>query len=99
MVEEGVPHERMVAFGVLFGKPDVLVHVERNDILEGDLSGLVQRDQLFVCRQRGRTRRQSQYEGASGRLFLVDLLYDVARCPAACVFLRVFDNQSHRLNG
>ena len=95
VVEKGVPHERMVAFGMLFREPDVFVHVERDDILERYLPGLVQGDQLLVRRQRGRTRRQAQHERASGSLLLVDLPDDVMRRPTAGIFLCVFDNESH----
>ena len=57
VLEEVVPHERMVAFGMLLGKSHVLVHVERDDIPERHLAGLVAADQLLVGFQRGRTRR------------------------------------------
>ena len=51
VVEKGVPHERMVAFGMLFRES--IVHVERDDILERYFPGFVQGDQLLVRRQRG----------------------------------------------
>ena len=52
MAEEVVPHKAMVALGVFLGKVHVLVHVERNHVLEGDLASLIQGYQLAVHAQR-----------------------------------------------
>ena len=51
MAEEVVPHEAMVALGMILGEVHILVHVERNDVLERHLTGLVQGDQLSVHAQ------------------------------------------------
>jgi hypothetical protein len=37
MREEVLPHEGVVGFGVVARDADVLVHVERDDMFEGDL--------------------------------------------------------------
>ena len=52
--EEVVPHERVVALGVLLRKSDVLVHVERDDVPERHVAGLVAADELLVGLQRRR---------------------------------------------
>ena len=57
MAEKVIPHEAMVTLRMLFRQVDVLVHVERYDITEGNLTGFVQRDEGFVHTQRRRTGR------------------------------------------
>ena len=52
MIEEIVPHERVVAFGVLAGDVDVFVHIESYDVGEADFAGLVEFDKLFVHSER-----------------------------------------------
>ena len=42
VAEEVVPHKAMVALGVFLGEVHILVHVERDDVLELDLARLVQ---------------------------------------------------------
>ena len=59
MAEEIVPHERVIAFGVLFRQAYVLIHVEGNHVLERDHSLLVQLDQVLIHTQRRRAGRQS----------------------------------------
>ena len=54
VAEEVVPHEAMVALGMILGEVHILVHVEGNDVLERYLACLVQGDQLAVHAQ-GRT--------------------------------------------
>ena len=48
VAEEVVPHKAMVALGMIFGEVHVLIHVERNDVLERYLASLVQGYQLSV---------------------------------------------------
>ena len=48
MAEEVVPHEGVVALGMVLEEVDILVHVERDDVLEGYLSGFVEGDQFAV---------------------------------------------------
>ena len=93
VLEEVVPHERMVAFGMLLGKPHVLVHIERDDIPERHLTGLVAADQLLVGFQRGRTRREAQHERRLGHLLLgLDLPDDVVGGPLGDLLRRIFDD-------
>ena len=41
-------HEAVIAFRVVFGKIDVLIHVKGDNILEGDTSSLVGLDELLI---------------------------------------------------
>ena len=49
--EEVGPHEAMVALGVLFGQTYIFVHVKGDDILEADLTSLVELDEVLVQTQ------------------------------------------------
>ena len=49
MIEKVVPHERMVTFGMVFGQADILIHIESDDILEGDLAVAVHGSDLIVA--------------------------------------------------
>ena len=51
MAEEVVPHERMIALGVLLGQPYILVHVECNHILEAYDTFVIKVNQLLICTQ------------------------------------------------
>ena len=51
VAEEVVPHKAMVALGMIFGEVHILVHVERDDVLERYLASLVQGNQLAVHAQ------------------------------------------------
>lgn len=62
VAEEVVPHERVVALGVILGQAHIFVHVERDDVAERYFAGLVAADQLLVGLQRRRAGGQSQYE-------------------------------------
>ena len=44
MVEEIIPHERIVAFGMFFRQADIFIHIKSNYIPEGNNSFLVQVD-------------------------------------------------------
>ena len=67
VAKEVVPHEGVVAFGVLLRQTNVLVHVEGHYILEGDQSFLIQFNQLAVHAQGRRARGATQYERLLGR--------------------------------
>ena len=82
VAEEVIPHEGVVAFGMVFRQVDVLIHVEGDYVLEGDFAGLVQGDQFAVQAQGGAAGRAAQFEGFLGRGFgLVDSLGYVVRSP------------------
>ena len=51
VAEEVVPHKRVVTLGMILGEVHILVHVERDDVLEGHLAGLVQGNQFPVHAQ------------------------------------------------
>ena len=83
MTEEIRPHERMVALRMIFRKVYILVHVERDDVLEGDLTGFVHLDECAVETERRRTGRTSEYK----RMFLCwigsnDAISNVVGCPS-----------------
>lgn len=48
VAEKVVPHERVVRFGVRFWERDVFIHVEGDDVLEGDSTLAVNLDQGLV---------------------------------------------------
>ena len=59
VAEEVVPHERVIAFGMLFRQTYILIHVEGNHVLERDYPLLVQLNQVLIHTQRRRAGRQS----------------------------------------
>ena len=52
VIEEVGGHERVVAFGVLFGQAHIFVHVEGHNVLETDTSVFVSLDEGFVHAKR-----------------------------------------------
>ena len=93
VLEEIVPHERVVAFGMLLGETHILVHVERDDVLERHFARLVAADQFLVGLQRGRAGRQPQHEGRRGVLLLVlDLGDDVIGGPLGYLLGGIFND-------
>ena len=62
MTEEIIPHERMIAFRMIFRKTDILIHIESDHILERYDTLLVQFNQVLVHTQWRRSGRQAQYE-------------------------------------
>ena len=59
MLEQMLVHEAVIAFRVVFGKIDVLIHVESDDIFERDTSGLVGIDELLIHTNGRRSSRKS----------------------------------------
>lgn len=70
LVEQILVHEAVVALRMALRKPYIFIHVECDDILEGDLSGLVHSDELGIDIQRSGAGRQSEYEWLVGLLSL-----------------------------
>ena len=87
VVEEVFGHEGMVALRMALGQADILVHVERDDVLEADSAFLAGHHQFGIHPFRRRTGRQSEHE----RLFLVpgsiDALDDVVGRPPGQLFV------------
>ena len=82
VVEEVVPHEGVVALGMVLGKADILVHVEGDDVLEGYLTLFVQADKFLVHAEWRRACGATQHEGVGGGgVLLIDFLYYVIGCP------------------
>ncbi len=94
MIEEVVVHEVPIALVMLAGKAYVLVHVEGDDVLKGNFSGLVLLDQALVNTQRGGTGGQTQDEGTVS-LVIVDGIGDMLSGPCAHFVVVVSDNQFH----
>lgn len=67
MREELAEHESVVGLGVVLGEADVLVHVEGDDMLEGELAGLDERDEVLVRRDGRGTRGEAEHEGPLSR--------------------------------
>ena len=94
MIKEIIMHEVPVALVVLFGKSYILVHVEGNDVLEGNLACLIHSYQLIVDADRGGAGGKAQNERS---VFLVrlDLSRNVISCPFAHVVVIFLNNYSH----
>jgi len=94
VVEEIGVHEVPVALVMLTGKTNVLVHVEGNNVLEGNLACLVHFDKILVNAERGGTGRKSENE-RTVFLVVVDSVSDVLSSPLAHCFVVVFDDKFH----
>ena len=70
MGEKIGPHEAVVAFGVVFGQVDVFIHVERDDVLEGEFACLIFPNEFPVEAERRGAGRASELE----RLWLASLI-------------------------
>ena len=82
VAEEVVPHEGVVALRMVFRQVYVLIHVERNHVLEGNFSGFVQCNQFPVHSQRGASGRTAQFERLFRRgLRFVNTLGYIVRSP------------------
>ena len=96
VAEEVVPHEAVVALGVLFGQAYILVHVERHDVAEADLAGLVQFYQTAVQSKGRRPRGASQLEGLfCCRLGSIYPVCHILGSPSAELLIIRLDYYSH----
>ena len=93
VAEEIVPHEGVVALWMFFGQIDILVHIERDDILERHLASLIQLDQFSVHTQGRTPSRTAQLEGLLCRRFcFVDTLGHIICSPLRHLFVVGFNN-------
>ena len=93
VAEEVVPHEGVVTLGVLLGEVDVLVHVEGDDVPEGDLAGLVEGDQFPVHSQGGTAGGAAEFEGLfGGGVGLVDAFGHIVGGPFGHLVVVRFDD-------
>ena len=96
LVEQVAVHEGVVALGMVHGKAHVLVHVEGNHVLEGDLAGLDHADEFGIGVDRGGAGAEAQHERLVGDFgLLVDLGGDVVRRPEGALLRVVADNDFH----
>ena len=93
MIEEVAAHERVVALWMILGEPDILIHVERDDVAERHTSLAVGLDQLSIHSLRRRAGWKSEHEGTLlGRSKGVDTLYHMASCPCRQLLVIAFDD-------
>ena len=96
VLEEVGPHKVVVALWVVFGDPDVLVHVERHHVLEGEFSGLVHFDERAVRWQRRAAGWKTEYKRAlGGRGIVIDALFNVLGSPKANLVRVLLDDEAH----
>ena len=94
MIEEVVVHEVPIALVVLSGKTDVLVHIEGDDVLEGNLACLVHLCKSLINSERRRAGGETEHEGT---VFLV-VVYGVSNMlcrPITHCRIVVFNNKFH----
>lgn len=93
VTKEVVPHEAMIALGMFLGQVHILVHVERNHILERHLAGFVQGNQLAVHAQRGTAGWAAELKGlVSRRLCFVNTLGHIICSPFRHFLVVGFNN-------
>ena len=96
MVEEIFVHERVVALRMLLRKSYILIHVERNDILERNFTGFYHSDKFGVSLDRCRTCAKTDYKWlVSNGSLLVDLLGNVMCSPDRALAYIFSDNDFH----
>ena len=96
MIEEVIPHKRVVRFWVTFWQVDILVHVERDDILERNFASLVLPYQFLIQAQGRGPRRTSQLERLLWSwLCLFDSVSNIVSRPFREGVIIWFDNYSH----
>jgi len=94
--EKIVPHEGMVALGMVLGEADVFIHIESYHVFKGQTAFAVHGDQLSIGSQRGRTGGETQYIRTIGcRGEIADGTRDVGGGPAGKVMVIWLDDQSH----
>ena len=62
VIEEIIVHEGVIAFRVLTRKTNVLIHVERDNVLKAHFPGLVHRNERLISRNGGRSGRQPKHK-------------------------------------
>ena len=93
MAEEVVPHEAVIALGVVFGKANILVHVESDNILERHFTFFVKLDQTTVHAQRRAAGGATEYEGVLGSgVGFVDTGCNIVACPTGEAIVIRFNN-------
>ena len=84
--EQVLEHEGMVALGMALGKADILVHVEGDDVLEGNLACGAHACKLVIGTYGGGTGGKAQNEGfVRTRGLFADAVCNVAGGPYGAV--------------
>ena len=96
VVEQVPVHETVVTLRMALREADIFVHVEGNDILETEFSGLDHADQFGIGFNRSGPGAEPEDEGfaGAGRLF-ADLAGNVMRRPQGALCGIVADNDFH----
>ena len=96
MREEVVPHERVVALRMVFREVDILVHVERDDILERELALAAFLNEPLIQPEGRRACGTSQFERAlGGGSSLDNTLCDIVCRPSRHLVIVRFYDYSH----
>ena len=75
----------------------VFVHIEGDDVLEGDTASLMGSYQSTVHAEGRRARRETEDEGLSGgRLSSLNLLDDIVCCPLGNPHVVGLDDKTHK---
>ena len=76
---------------------DVFVHIEGDDVLEGDTASLMSSHECTVHTEGRRARRETEDEGlSSGRLSCLNLLDDIVCCPLGNPHVVGLDDKTHK---
>ena len=96
MAEEVVPHKRVVALRMLLRQIDILVHIERNHILERNFASLVQVDEFSIQSQRRTSGGATQLEWLlRSRISSIDFGGHIICSPFRHTLVVRFDDDSH----
>ena len=97
VAEEVLPHEAVIALRVILRDTNVLVHIEGDDVLEGNTASLMGSYQCTVHAEGRRARRETEDEGLSGgRLSSLNLLDDIVCCPLGNPHIVGLDDKTHK---
>ena len=96
VIKEIGGHEAMIAFGMAFRQTNILVHVESENVLEGDTTRFVGLNEGTVHANRAAASRQAKDERfLCGGVGSVNLVNDVISCPLGHPIVVRFNDYSH----
>ena len=99
LVKEVLVHKAVVAFRVLHGKSHIFIHIEGDNVLETQFTGLDHADKFCICLNGGGTCAKANHKRLVryGCLFL-DATGNVMSCPQRTLGGVLSDNNFHTLN-
>ena len=96
MIKEVAMHKAMIAFRMLFRQPNVLIHVEGDNMLKANLACFVHLNQGFISGQRRTAGRQAQDKRTvRSRFERIDAVNDMPGSPFTDLFSCYQGDQSH----